>query len=141
MAGRTSKYSEAVASAICERIAMGESLVKICQDKKMPGYQTVRGWIARRGEFSDRYARAKEDGAEYEAQRILDIADDPDIDPQHKRIMVDARKWIASKLKPKIYGDKVDLNHSGDVSVQVFEIAGAKVTFGSHSDSTLPGDA
>jgi hypothetical protein len=37
------------------------------------------------------------------------IADDETLDPNSRRIRVDTRKWIASKLKPKKYGDKIEL--------------------------------
>jgi hypothetical protein len=36
---------------------------------------------------------------------------------EHRRLQVDARKWIAAKLKPKKYGDKQEIEHSGNVSV------------------------
>ena len=29
---------------------------------------------------------------------------------QQKRVQVDARKWVASKLKPKVYGDRLDVS-------------------------------
>jgi oligoribonuclease (3'-5' exoribonuclease) len=48
-----------------------------------------------------------------DSDRIIEIADDADIDPHHKRIMVDARKWVAAKLKSRKYGDKVTQEHSG----------------------------
>jgi hypothetical protein len=70
-------------------------------------------------EFSAQYARAREDQAEAHADRIIEIADDETIDANHKRIMVDARKWVASKLKPKRYGDKLDLEHKGEVGLTV----------------------
>lgn len=44
---------------------------------------------------------------------MLDIADNGEGDPKRDRLRVDTRKWLASKLKPKKYGDKVDLTHSG----------------------------
>jgi len=43
---------------------------------------------------------------------VLEIADTTD-DPQKARLQVDARKWIASKLLPKVYGDKVSHEHGG----------------------------
>ena len=34
------------------------------------------------------------------------------------RLRVDARKWVAAKLKPKVYGDRVEAAISGAVTVQ-----------------------
>lgn len=85
----------------------------------MPNRQTILNWLNDKAEFVGQYARAREDQAESHADRIIEIADNPDIDANHKRIMVDARKWVASKLKPKRYGDKLDLDHSGNVGLTV----------------------
>ena len=37
-------YSEEVAKRICERLANGEPLAKICRDEDMPDYSTARRW-------------------------------------------------------------------------------------------------
>ena len=34
---------------------------------------------------------------------------------QHRRLQVDARKWYASKLAPKKYGEKVETTLTGSV--------------------------
>jgi hypothetical protein len=99
-------------ATICERIASGESLKAICESQGMPSRETVYVWLASDSEFSDKYARAREDQADYYADEIIDIAD-KDSDPNKARVRIDARKWKASKLQPKKYGDKIDLNHTG----------------------------
>lgn len=45
---------------------------------------------------------------------------------EHRRLQVDARKWYLSKVLPKVYGDKLDLNHSGGVTVRVKDYTGRK---------------
>ncbi len=127
--GRPSLSIEALAARICRRLAEGESLRAICADKAMPGISTVMGWLfdGNHDEFSEQYARAREAQAEIRADEIVDIADDDTNDftadkdgklvangehIQRSRLRVDARKWIAAKLLPKRYGDKVQ--HTGD---------------------------
>ena len=117
--GRPTDYNLELTSRICERLATGESLRSICRDDDMPSLASIFLWLAKHPEFSEQYTRAREAQAEAHADRIVEIADDDTIDPNHKRIMVDARKWVASKLKPKRYGDKVDLEHSGNVGLTV----------------------
>jgi hypothetical protein len=72
------------------------------------------------------YARAKEQQADLLAEEIIEIADDSSKDLQgyddynnpienkefvnRSKLRVDARKWVASKLKPKKYGDKLELD-------------------------------
>lgn len=51
------------------------------------------------------------------AESIIDIADDLTEDPNSRRIRVDARKWVLSKLQPDKYGDRVAVEHSVGESV------------------------
>lgn len=125
--GRPSDYSPEIADLICERIADGVSLREICRTEDMPSKAAVFRWLAAHAEFRDQYARAREAQADALADELLDIADDGDNDwmerkgedgqslgwrengeaIQRSRLRVDTRKWIASKLKPKKYGDKL----------------------------------
>lgn len=111
--GRPSDFSPELAELICSRIASGMSLVAICKADDMPHRDTVRVWLAKSDEFAAMYARAREDQADYYADEILAVADDPELDANDKRVRVDARKWVAAKLRPRVYGDKVDLTHQG----------------------------
>lgn len=115
--GRPTKFSDSLAETICERIANGESLRKICEDSDMPERATVHRWLNENIAFSDRYARAREDQADFYADDIIDISD-TEKDAQRARNRIDARKWKASKLAPKRYGDKLALDHGGSVEVQ-----------------------
>ena len=111
--GRPSAYSEEVADLICERLACGESLKRICSDEGMPAQSSVFKWLGENPSFSEKYVRAREAQAEALADEIVDIADGGSADPQRDRLRVEARKWIASKLKPKKYGDKQSFEMSG----------------------------
>jgi len=72
---------------------------------------------------AERYARARERQADFLADKMLEVAFD-DVDDekdyvganhiQRDRLKVDTMKFIASKLKPKKYGDKLDLTTDGD---------------------------
>lgn len=68
---------------------------------------------------AERYARARAAGLDRMADDTLRIADDPELEPNDKRIRVDTRKWLLSKLAPKKYGEKLDLEHSGSVGLKV----------------------
>ncbi len=47
------------------------------------------------------------------ADELLDIADDSNLDPQDRRVKLDTRKWIAAKLKPRAYGDRLAVESTG----------------------------
>lgn len=113
-AGRPTDYAEGIANTICERIANGESLRTITSEAGMPHRSTVHKWLFERKEFSDQYARAREAQADTYADEMEDIARDPKIDVQRARLIIDTRKWNASKLKPKKYGDKLDMTSDGE---------------------------
>lgn len=114
--GRPSVYSDELADTICERIAGGESLRRICSEAGFPNRQTVLNWLAdsRFAQFSAKYARAREYQADYLAEEMQDVADiaTPD-DVQVARLRVLTMQWRASKLAPKKYGDKLDATLSG----------------------------
>ena len=119
--GRPTDYSQELAERICARIMDGESLRKICKDSDMPNRSTVNRWLASADhvEFCTQYTHAREVQADFYADEIIDLADDSSRDAiQHSgaiersKIQIDARKWVASKLKPKKYGSfkSIELN-------------------------------
>lgn len=114
------EYSEEIADVICDRLANAESLRKICLSDGMPSQSTVFRWLGddRHADFRERYARAREAQADALFDEMLDIADDGANDymgedekyngdaVQRSRLRVETRKWMAGKLKPKVYGEK-----------------------------------
>ena len=107
------EFNPETANAILERIANGESLRNIASAEGFPSRPTIYGWLSSNKEFADQYARAREEQADTYADEIAAIADDESIPADSRRIRIDARKWVACKLKPKKYGDKVQTEHSG----------------------------
>lgn len=130
--GRPSAYSDANVDAICDAIADGKSMVDICKSESMPSAKTVYAWLAddAHAEFRNRYARAREAQADKLAHEILEISDNSSQDTitdsegneradnefiARSRLRVDSRKWLASKLAPKKYGDKLALGGADDL--------------------------
>ena len=107
--GRPSTYTDELATEICERIASGELLIRICEEDGMPNIRTVSRWLMRRPEFYAQYADARETQQHLETEEMRSIADDVSILPEHKRIMLDARKWRAERLAKRFYGNSTKL--------------------------------
>lgn len=122
--GRPSDYTPEWAEEFCEKVAGGLSLHKICEADDQPAERTVYAWLNDKPEFSQNYARARERRAERDADKLVEIADDLDIDHNHKRLMIETRKWIASKMLPKKYGDKVETEHTGGLEVRIVRADG-----------------
>lgn len=111
--GRPSSYDPEIAAEILDRLAAGETLRSICRSDGMPSDMSVRRWAAEdRDGFSSRYAKARDEGMHVMADEIVEIADSPSGDVQRDRLRVDTRKWLLSKIVPKVYGDKTMV--SGD---------------------------
>lgn len=135
--GRPTAFTDAISLLICERLAQGESLVNICKDEKLPARGTVMRWLQEDCHvgFRDNYARAREAQADFYAEEIIGIADEEctyvkhgDGDEARKvevafdsaavarnRLRVDARKWYASKVAPKKYGEKIAVGGAEDL--------------------------
>lgn len=155
--GRPSSYTDKIAAEICERMANGQSLRRVCSDSAMPSKTTVMNWLndKEHKSFLDQYVRARELLADFYAEDTIDISDEevtmvrrdkhqktpkdgeePDdlvevvFDPTavaRNRLRVDARKWYASKLAPKKYGDKLELAGDPDspLIVQINKLTNA----------------
>ena len=144
--GRPTLYTEQLADTICQRIADGESLRSIGRDPAMPCVDSMRKWLIKHESFVARYTRAREEQADKYAEEIVQIADeglndwmtenDPDnpgyrLNGEHvqrSKLRIDARKWVAAKLRPKVYGEnnRTDLNVGGGLTV-VIDAHAAKV--------------
>lgn len=100
----------------------------------MPCVSTVFNWFRKFPGFLEQYTRAKTEAADMFAEDMLDIADDSEGDIeisedgcprvnqeniQRSRLRVETRKWLASKLKPKRYGEKVEHEHGGSVNMKI----------------------
>lgn len=113
--GRKSTFDQATADQLCMRLTEGESVRSVCEDSEFPSLGTVMQWASDNESFAAQYARARDIGWRVFAERLHDTSRDMTIPADHKRIMVDTDKWMLSKMLPKIYGDRLDLNHSGKV--------------------------
>lgn len=114
--GRPSSFIQEVADDICMLIARGESLRKICERPGMPAMSSIFKWLNENKEFSEQYARARENQADFLLEEMLEISDlaTPE-DVSVAKLRVDARKWYITKVAPKKYGDKQAIEHSGSV--------------------------
>lgn len=132
--GRPSKYTKDLSAKICAELAQGKSMRTVCKMDGMPHMVTVFRWLADNEEFRKQYEKAKSESADALVEELIDIADDGTNDwmekydkdgkfagwtlngehVQRSRLRVDTRKWIAAKLKPKKYGERVDVTSDGE---------------------------
>lgn len=106
----------------------------------MPGLETVRRWLRDNLVFRAQYARAREEQADALFDECLDIADTPLRVPrkvkrggkmvteyfdsiEQRRLQIDVRKWMAGKLRPKAYGDKLEVGGGGKDGAIVIQLS------------------
>lgn len=115
-------FSQQVADSVCNLLAQGKSLRAACADVSASPVTILR-WVKAHEGFSEQYAHARELGYMLLADEIIAIADTPVVATKsvskasgleitegdavdRSRLMVDARKWMLSKMLPKVYGEK-----------------------------------
>jgi hypothetical protein len=128
------EFDPVLADEILERLADGDSLASICCDEEMPDERSVRRWARNHGDFGAKYAVARRLGYEKRADELLEIADDSSADwidtgngvfdsvhVNRARLMIDTRKWLLSKMLPKVYGDHVTVAGDPDQPIHVVQ--------------------
>lgn len=147
------RYGRVLFKVICERLASGQSLNRICRDDGFPTVSAVIQWVMDdKDGCANHYDKARMAQAHYYADEIIDIADDgrndkhlddagntTSIDYDHinrSTLRVNSRKWVLSKALPKVYGDKLDLNHGGNVDLNVSGISALLAAASAQASST-----
>jgi len=124
MANITKFDPEKIWPEILERIANGESLASALRRPHMPSYALAKLHLRTDPRLKEAYEQAVQDRAAFLAEELIEMADTPipeGMDPvsrsawvQHLRVRLDTRKWIASRVYRKVYGDRVDMTVSHD---------------------------
>jgi hypothetical protein len=124
---------------IIESIANGQSLSSILRTDGMPSYAWAKFQLRENSELRLAYDQAIEDRGDRLAEELVELADTPmpeDLDGpsksawvQQMRLRIDVRKWSASKLRPRIYGERIDVavSHEQISITEVLEQARQRV--------------
>lgn len=128
--GRHTEYTPTLGEAIADAVSEGLSMPKVAKRFDLSS-RTLFHWIRVHDAFARLYAQARKDAAYLLAEETIDIADDSKNDytldeetgkyifngehVQRARLRWDARRWLASKYLPKVFGDKIDVEHSGSI--------------------------
>ena len=123
-----SKYTPELFDSICETLATSsKGLYTVCKEHGVSSKQFYE-WVAKDAALSEKYARARDEQADFMADEIVELADKTDNDNkgingsnavQRDRLRIDARKWVAAKLKPKKYSERMDVTSNGEAIKQV----------------------
>jgi len=116
----TIQWSEQLVTDICDHLATGKSVIDIGKLQGYPSTDSIYRQMHRDPEFATAIARAREAQQDHEADKCVQMADEATVEDYNVvKLRIWARQWRAAKLAPKKYGDKVDLNHGGEVGLTV----------------------
>lgn len=135
--GRPSIFTKELADDICRKLGNGASLRTVLLAEEMPGMETVWRWLRENEEFRAQYVLATEERTESQQEMLIEMGDQAishaeSSDPKAANAVVSAYKlkadnlkWSMSKMKPKKYGDKVDVTSGGEkVAVSIIQYEG-----------------
>jgi len=128
-------FNQAIADAVCDMLEEGKSLRAACEALGTT-HSTILYWTRENEAFLNQYTRAREIGYRLLADEMVTIADTPVIGVEtkikpdgtrettegdmlgHRKLQIDTRKWMLSKMLPKIYGDKLELTGDKENPIQ-----------------------
>lgn len=128
--GRPSGFTPELADKLCEQIASGKSNREACRTLSITN-SAMYSWLQKNRESQKQHAHAREIQADLPVGEIIAIADELEIEAMYRgdtvkldvsatavaraRLRTDARKWVASKLAPKKYGEKLQVGGADDL--------------------------
>ena len=115
---RLSEYDFEMCKTICSEVAEGYNIKTILRSKpEYPTFQTWCNWKREHQELFDLYVKAMQDIAESEIEEIDNVYDmlkSGEIEPSVANVLIQTKKWTASKFYPKMFGDKTDITSGGE---------------------------
>lgn len=123
---RPSEYNFKICEEICAEVANGFNIKTVLKSKdEYPTFQTWCNWKREHKELFDLYIKSiqdKADSVEEELETIYDMLKAKEIDPASANVLIQTLKWKASKYYPKMFGDKIQQEHSGEVTTNVISL-------------------
>lgn len=120
------EQKENILNSIFKDIENGLSTRKAILNNSI-SFETFFKWIDENEDKAKQYARAKELGIEAKFDSISeDYNETPQLNSfgsvdsawvQMQRLKIDAKKWELSKLAPKKYGDKLEVEQNGNMTI------------------------
>ncbi len=128
---------DAICQAVLQGMRDGLSAFKACQAAGVP-QSTFNRWVDADAKLAEDYAHAREDLIERIANEVMELSDSevPETGDgkrdwqaiQQRKLQVDSRKWLLSKLAPKKYGDRLELAGDKENPLQVQTIDASKLS-------------
>lgn len=123
---RPSEYNYDLCVEICDELANGENIKRILASKpEYPEWTTFRRWKNEHEQLRTLYINSQQDKAialENELDDLRDMLLSKEIDPSTYNTLAQTIKWKMAKFYPKVFGDKTQMEHSGEVKTNTTQI-------------------
>lgn len=123
---RPSEYNYDLCVEICDELANGENIKRILTSKpEYPEWTTFRRWKNEHEQLRTLYINSQQDKAialENELDDLRDMLLSKEIDPSTYNTLAQTIKWKMAKFYPKVFGDKTQMEHSGEVKTNTTQI-------------------
>ncbi len=123
---RPSEYNFDLCIEICELVAIGDNIIKVLDSNKLyPSWSTFRRWKRENDELRTLYINSVQDKAEALENEMDDYRSmllAKEIDASTYNTLVQTLKWKMAKFYPKMFGDKVQQEHSGEITTNVISL-------------------
>lgn len=123
---RPSEYNFDLCKEICEDVANGFNIKTVLKSKhEYPDFSTWCRWKRENDELYNLYIKSiqdKADSVEEELENVYDMLKAKEIDPSSANVLIQTLKWKAAKYYPKMFGDKVQQEHSGEITTNIISL-------------------
>lgn len=123
---RPSEYNFDLCIEICDEIAKGRNVIEtLNSDDRFPDWTTFRRWKNNNEELRTLYVNSQQDKAialesEIDDLRAMLLA--KEIDYPTYNALVNTLKWKMAKMYAKLFGDKIQTEHSGEITTNVISL-------------------
>lgn len=123
---RPSEYNFDLCIEICNKIADGQNIKTILASKEeYPVFSTWCKWKRENAELSNLYVNSIQDKSESVDAKIDEIWEGCKnglYDASTANVLIQTLKWKAAKYYPKMFGDKVQQEHSGEITTNIISL-------------------
>lgn len=117
------EYPEEVRKEVLDCIAEGMTVRQISRLPGMPNYRVILRWCQHDPDFKAAVQDAKTVGYQEIVDRLRRVAKGEQGfstgDVRRDQLVVELDKWVLSKWDPQTYGDRVAVEHSGQIDIPV----------------------
>lgn len=118
---RPSEYNFDLCKTICDQVADGENIISVLKDSEYPSWSTFRRWKNENEELRTLYVNSQQDkgiALENEIDDVMLSLKSGEIEASSANVLIQTLKWKMAKFYPKMFGDKLDVEQTGTLTLQ-----------------------